>query len=372
MSEGGRLGVGGLDGQPGGGAGLPQVEIAPGYAIPRILVGGWQLSSGHAATAADRDEVIEWLFQLAEAGFTTYDCGDIYSGVEELLGEFGDRYRGRFGSQARALQVHTKFVPDLDVLPAISRNYVEKVIDRSLRRLRVERLDLVQFHWWNYRVPRYVETALWLADLARAGKIRLIGATNFDVPRLRELVEAGVRVASHQVQYSVLDRRPENGMVEFCRRQGIALLCYGTVAGGFLSDRYVVAEAPSGTPANRSLTKYRLMIGEFGGWGAFQELLGGLGGIARRHGVEIANVAVRWVLERPGVAAAIVGARNADHLRQNLATFGMALDESDRDLIERLTSDRTGPAGDVYDLERVVGGPHAAIMKYNLNQAGGR
>ena len=192
---------------------MDQVEIVPGYEVPRIIAGLWQLSEGHRREPRRRADVMDLLARLVDAGFTVFDCADIYTGVEELLGEFRARYRAEQGSVAAGrLRIHTKFVPDRDALAALDRSYVERIIDRSLCRLGVERLDLVQFAWWDYAVPGYVETALWLDELRRAGKIRLLGATNFDVPHLGEIVEAGVPIATQQVQYSLLDRRPENGM----------------------------------------------------------------------------------------------------------------------------------------------------------------
>ena len=234
----------------------------------------------------------------------------------------------------------------------------------------------MQFACWDYAVPRYVETAVWLDEQRSAGKIRLLGATNFDVPHLAELVEAGVPLVAHQVQYSLLDRRPERGssgggmpqrsMVEFCREHGIHLLAYGTLGGGFLSRRYLGRPDPEPPLANRSLVKYRLMIDELGGWSRLQDLLGRLERIATRHGVSIANVAVRWTLQQGGVAAAVVGAFDAGHLEDNLRVFDLELDEEDLRSLEPFAD--AGPPGDVYAAERVRDGRHAAIMKYNLNR----
>ena len=240
--------------------------------------------------------------------------------------------------------------------------------DRSLRRLGVERLDLVQFGWWDYDVPRYVETACWLHELMLAGKIHQLGATNFDVPRLTELVDAGVPIVTHQVQYSLLDHRVDRGMVELCRERKIHLLCYGTLAGGFLSGKWLGLPEPRAALPNRSLTKYKLIIDEFGGWTAFQELLGVVHDIAAKHAVSIGNVATRYVLDRPQVGAMIVGARSGEHFRDILSTLGLALDEDDTSTLRGLTAHR-GPAGDVYSLEREADGVHAAIMRYNLNRS---
>jgi aryl-alcohol dehydrogenase-like predicted oxidoreductase len=189
------------------------------------------------------------------------------------------------------------------------------------------------------------------------------------VPHLEEVCAAGVQVVSNQVQYSLLDRRPEHGMVDFCRRHDIALLCYGTVAGGFLSERYLGASEPQPPHENRSLTKYKLIIDDFGGWALFQELLSALQAVAERHGASIAAVATRYVLQKEPVGAAIVGARHARHLADTVRVFEFALDGDDLDRIEQVTARAHGPAGPVYGLERVTGGKHAAIMKYNLNQS---
>jgi aryl-alcohol dehydrogenase-like predicted oxidoreductase len=266
------------------------------------------------------------------------------------------------------VRVHTKFVPDLDRLGHTDGPAVEAIVDRSLRRLGQERLDLVQFHWWDYTVPRYVDVALELERLRRKGKIDRIGITNFGTPQVRELLDAGVPLLSHQLQYSLLDDRPRHGMVELCRERGIGLLCYGTLAGGFLSERWLGVPAPEAPLANRSLVKYRLVIDEFGGWPLFQELLQAIAAVAARHGSDIASVATRLMLDRPGVAAAIVGATSTAHLAAHRRIGELELDEVDRATIEAVTARRRGPRGDVYDLERDRDGPHGRIMKYTLNR----
>ena len=163
-------------------------QLAPGYTVSRVLKGGWQLAGGHgpvdaAAAMTDMDRFVD-------AGITTFDCADIYAGVEALIGEW--LKRRRLSGGAAAVQVHTKYVPDLDRLPTHSRADVVRGIDRSLARLGVDRLDLVQLHWWDYDVPGYVEAAAWLDELRRAGKIRYVGLTNFDQQRLDEILAAGI------------------------------------------------------------------------------------------------------------------------------------------------------------------------------------
>ena len=337
--------------------------LAPEYTISRLIKGGWQLAGGHGAI--DREQALDDMLRCVEAGITTFDCADIYTGVEALIGDFLRRHRDTLPG----VQIHTKYVPDLDSLRSLSRPDVEASIDRSLRRLGLEGLDLVQFHWWDYGTPGYVEAALRLNDLRRAGKIRHIGLTNFDVPRLEEVLGAGVPVVANQVQYSVLDRRPERGMVELCRGHGVALLCYGTAAGGFLSDRYLGAPEPEPPFENRSLTKYKLIIDDFGGWALFQELLAVLERIGRKHGASIASVASRYILQKPGVGAAILGMRHTRHLPDTLRLFDFELDPVDLRAIERVTDRARGPVGDIYSVERIKRGKHAVIMKHNLSRA---
>jgi len=346
---------------------IERFELAPGYSISRLVNGGWQLSAGHRRSSLDRQAVIADLRSLVEAGLTTFDCADIYLGVEELIGELVSDLKGNADSPE--IQIHTKFVPDRSELETVDKRGVIKIIDRSLKRLGVEVLDLVQFHWWDYAVPRYVEVAGWLVDLQLAGKIRLLGTTNFDTPRLQELVDSGFPVAAHQVQYSVLDRRPEAAMVHFCRDNDIQLLCYGSVAGGFLSARYLSSPEPKEPLQNRSLTKYKLIIDEFGSWELFQELLQVLAEIGRKHDVSPTTVAVRWVLERPQVAAVLMGTRSADHLAQNLEVFRFDLDEEDREILGAVLRMAGGPLGEPFTLEREPGGRHAVIMKTDLNRA---
>jgi len=342
---------------------IPTVSLGPGYPVPRIILGAWQLSVGHTEAELDREDSFATWDRALDRGLDTFDCADIYTGVEALIGGYVRRRR-RAG--ATIPRVHTKFVPDLAVLPTIDRDYVARIIDRSLARLGVERLDLVQFHWWDYRIPGYLDVMGWLADLARDGKIRHLGLTNFDTLRTHELVASGVPIATTQVQYSLLDQRPARTLAATAEPAGVRLLCYGALAGGFLSERWLGAPEP---PAweNRSLVKYRLIIEDLGGWDRFQAVLTALAAVARRHDTSIAAVALRWVLDRPGVAAAIVGTRHRRHFESIESAFRVCLTDGDRAAIGSATGGDPGPPGDVYDAERVPGGRHAAIMRYHLN-----
>lgn len=345
------------------------VELAPGYRISRIIKGGWQLAGGHGTV--DRANAIDDMIAFAQAGVTTFDCADIYTGVEALIGDFRRTYRERYGaSAAEQVRVHTKFVPDLALLASLTPDDVAHAIDRSRERLGVDSVDLVQFHWWDYGTPGYLNAALVLRELKRMGKIRQVGATNFDTPHLREMLDVGVPIVSHQVQYSLLDRRAGGAMASLCAERGVGLLAFGALAGGFISERWLGVPEPAEPLENRSLVKYKLIIDEFGGWTIFQELLKALSLIAARHGVGIGSVAIRWTLDQPAVAAAIVGARHVGHLADTVAVNTLQLTERDATELGAVLALARGPGGEVYDLERDREGAHGRIMRYNLRQVG--
>ena len=345
---------------------MERLELAPGYSISRVIKGGWHLAGGHGPV--DEREAVDDMRAFVEAGITTFDCADIYTGVEALIGRFLRQYRPVFTrGDLPPVQIHTKYVPDYDALPNLTQADTTAVIDRSLQRLGVEQLDLVQFAWWDFAQPRYVEAAQHLAELQRAGKIRHIGVTNFDGIHLKEILDTGVKIIANQVQYSVLDQRPATDQQELATDCGYFFLCYGALAGGFLSDRYLGAPDPVAPLENRSLTKYRLIIDEFGGYEFFQEALRSLRAVADKYRAGIAEVAARYMLDQPRVGGVIIGARNRRHLDKLRQLNDLILDEADREVIRTITSRAQGPLGPVYGLERDKNGKHGLIMKYNLN-----
>lgn len=342
-------------------------ELSPGYSISRVIRGGWQLAGGHGAI--DRSQAVTDLIAAFDVGIRTYDCADIYTGVEELIGEARERLRNERGAEAAdTMKVHTKLVPDLEKLGSINRGYISGIVDKSLRKLKTDQLDLVQFHWWDYSLSGYLDALGWLDEMRRDGKVRNVGTTNFDTPHIADILDAAIPLVSQQLQYSVLDQRPTHGLAQLAAKNNVKFLCYGSVAGGFLSDKWLGEPEPDMPLENRSLVKYKLIIDDFGGWDLFQSLLGGLKAVGDRHGVDIATIASAWVLEQPQVAAVIVGARNQAHALANAKIMDIALDDDDRKQITAIIGESRGPEGDVYTLERDRTGRHGSIMHYNLNE----
>lgn len=173
-----------------------------GYLSSAIIQGGWQLSDGHLINSNPRSsaELVSALLRCYDAGIRTFDCGDIYTGVEELYGKVVAAHCSR-GGRAEDIVIHTKLVPDLDAIRAgkVGGQYVRSVILRSLNRIGVESLNLVQFYLWDSSIPGWLEAARALVELQQEGLVRQIGITNFDLVHTKELVDAGIPVASTQV-----------------------------------------------------------------------------------------------------------------------------------------------------------------------------
>ena len=313
--------------------------LAPGLDISRVLTGLWQIADMErdgrtidlAATAAAMKPYVE-------AGFTTFDMADHYGSAEEVAGLHG-----------RGAQLLTKWVPKPG---KVVRDDARAAVQRSLRRLRRERIDLLQFHAWRFSDPQWLDCLCWLQELKREGSIGQLGVTNFDTAHLRVALMSGIELVSNQVSFSLLDTRARGAMSALCRERGVQLLAYGTIAGGLLSDRWLGKPPPAeGQLATWSQMKYRRFVQAAGGWEALQEILEATSAIARKHGVSMANVACRAVLDEPAVAGVIIGARLGEsaHLEDNARLFSFALDDDDRRTLAAAQAALTPIPGDCGD-----------------------
>ena len=332
---------------------MNRLQFTEDLNICRILNGMWQVSGAHGRI--DRQLAIPEMFDYLDAGFTTWDLADHYGPAEDFIGEFRRQLADKRGKEAlNNIQALTKWVPR----PApMTRQVVERNIDMSLKRMGVDSLDLMQFHWWEYRDRNYLDALHHMADLQKEGKIKHLALTNFDTDHLKIITEAGIKIVSNQVQFSLVDRRPLDKMVQFCQGNNIQILAYGTLCGGLLSEKYLGQPEPNRwNLQTASLGKYKNMINIWGGWQLFQQLLTALNEIADKHGASISNIAVNYILAQPTVAGAIIGARLgiAQHRQENAKVFNFQLDREDNLALEKIfassrdLSQTIGDCGDEY------------------------
>lgn len=329
-------------------------HLTPNLRLCRIVNGMWQVAGGHGYI--DHELAIAEMLKYHDAGFTSWDLADIYGPAEDLIGEFRRRLSILKGKeQVERVQALTKWVPQPG---KITRSVVKENIERSLRRMNVNSMDLLQFHWWDYNNPYYMDALKYLSELHDEGKINNIGLTNFDTERLQIMKDSDIQVVSNQVQFSIIDRRPEVKMIPFCLENNISLLAYGSICGGLLSERYLGRTNPPSAAEldTLSLRKYIKMIEAWGGWNLFQELLSTLKRIAQKYNVSIANVATRYILDKKAVTSVIIGVRLgiSDHRNNNAQVFTFSLDKEDYDDIDTVCKksndlfERIGDCGDEY------------------------
>jgi len=312
-------------------------QLAPDLQICRIINGMWQVAGGHGQI--NEESAISEMFSYHNSGLTTWDVADIYGPAEEFIGEFRRRLARKNGiEELDKMQALTKFVPNPGPM---TRSIVEHHIDKSMHRMNTKSIDVVQFHWWDYEDTRYIDALHHLSNLRDEGKVRYVGLTNFDTERVEIMMDTGFKLVSNQVQYSIVDQRPAVKLAPICQKNGIKLLTYGTLCGGFLSEKYLGKQEPTRSELyTSSLQKYKNMIDAWGGWALFQELLTILNDVAKKHGVSIANVATRFILDKASVAGVIIGTRLgiSEHKSDNLRVFGLKLDEEDINKINYVTS----------------------------------
>ena len=262
-----------------------------------------------------------------DAGINLFDTADVYSaGVsEEILGE-------AIGSRRDDVLIATKARMPMGDGPndaGLSRHHIIRSCEASLRRLGTDYIDLYQVHEWDGVTPME-ETLTALDDLQRGGKIRYAGSSNFSGWQLSKALGISerdklVRYVSQQIFYSLQARDAEYELVPAGLDQGVSILVWSPLAGGLMSGKYRRGtEAPEGS---RQLTDWKeppVRDQE-----ATYDVVEVLVEVAEAHGVSAAQVALAWLLQRPGVASVIVGARTDDQLADNLAAADLELSAED-------------------------------------------
>jgi aryl-alcohol dehydrogenase-like predicted oxidoreductase/enamine deaminase RidA (YjgF/YER057c/UK114 family) len=321
-----------------------RATLPNGLNLSRLICGLWQVADIEKdGQTLNAERAADALAAYAAAGFDSFDMADHYGSAELIMGRLLARHAG---PHPRPL-AFTKWCPKPGPMTA---DVVRQGVQARLDRLGVARVDLLQFHWWSFEHPAWLDALHEMAALRDEGLIGAIGVTNFDAAHLALALADGIPLATNQVSFSLLDRRAAGPLTDLCRATGVRLLAYGTLCGGFLSERWLGQPEPLAMP-DWSRSKYLRFIDAAGGWAAFQGALAAASAIARKHGVSIANVATRWVLDHPAVAAVIIGARlgESEHRADNLRVFSFALDAEDQALLDAALPGLTPIPGDCGD-----------------------
>ncbi|MBK5279533.1 MAG: aldo/keto reductase [Bacteroidia bacterium] len=324
---------------------IEHVDLGSSLKISRVLTGLWQIADMERGEELDIEQTAKAMNAYTEAGFTTFDMADHYGSAELIAGEFQKNKRND------TVQLLTKWVPK----PGQStKQDVRAAVERSLQRLQTKKIDLLQFHAWNYADPNWLDCLFWLQELQEEGLIMQLGLTNFDTAHLRIVLHSGIKVVSNQVCFSLIDQRAAKAMSDLCLVHNIKLLAFGTVAGGFLTERWLnQAEPPISDQLTWSQMKYKRFIDAAGGWSKFQSVLKVVERVAKRHNVSIANIATKYILDQPAVGGVIIGARlgKSEHIEETKKLFNFSLDEKSKEEIStviNLLNEIHGDCGDEY------------------------
>lgn len=323
---------------------VERIALAPDLTVSRVVTGLWQIADMERdGRVLDLDATAASMAPYAEAGFSTFDMADHYGSAELIAGRF------RAAHPELPVQLFTKWVPKPG---PVSASDVREAVERAVDRLRGRPIDLMQFHAWTFADAHWLDALGHLAELRSEGLIRQIGVTNFDAAHLRIAVASGIPVITNQVSFSLLDQRAAHGLSAVCAQYGVKLLAYGTVAGGLLTERWQARpEPPKDDSRTWSLMKYSRFMQAAGGWSALQRVLDVTSVIAKKHGVSMANVACRHILDFPAVGGVIIGARLGEraHIADNARIATLRFDDDDRRALADVLATLTPIPGDCGD-----------------------
>jgi aryl-alcohol dehydrogenase-like predicted oxidoreductase/enamine deaminase RidA (YjgF/YER057c/UK114 family) len=326
---------------------VEKMFLAEGLEVPRVITGLWQIADMEKdGKTLDPEKLSKFMQPYVDAGLTTFDMADHYGSAEVIAGYYQKNH-----DPAKISRMFTKWVPKPG---PISRDDVRAAVNERLTRLQTSRIDLLQYHAWNFSNPYWLDTLLYLQELQQEGIIGALGTTNFDTAHIRIAKSAGVNIATNQISYSLIDRRGGAQMAEYCDENGVKILAYGTLCGGFISKRWLGQREPSLDELTTwSLMKYKRFIDSAGGWDKFQEVLSVINDIAEENNKSISVIASKYQLTRKAVGAVIIGARLGEnsHIADSVSLFSFDFTKDQISRIERVLetlSPIPGDCGDEY------------------------
>jgi aryl-alcohol dehydrogenase-like predicted oxidoreductase len=308
--------------------GRTNISVLP-LGVGAMTWGRKVMMTAYGGTLSPKDEEEAFKTSL-DAGITFFDTAEVYgSGNSE-------RRLGELAQDTEAI-IATKYAPSVPFMPFLPRSarHLHKALDASLARLRRSQVELYQIH---YPVSFISNKALMdqLALAVEKGKAVAVGVSNYSAKQMREANDAlkvyGIPLASNQVQYSLLYRRPDvNGVFDTCRELGITLIAYMPLAMGALTGKYKPGSVPSDWMRRRMGNTFRdrEIV-------AATEVTAKLIEIGNRYGKTPAQVALRWVIERG--ALPIVGVKNSTQVHENAGALSFSLTKSEITYLEEFTT----------------------------------
>lgn len=304
-----------------------------GLRVSELCLG--TMTFGHGT---DEAEAIRMVDVCLEAGVNLFDTADAYAGgnSERILGK---ALKGR----RRNTLVATKFFNPMGRGPndsGMSRAYLMRAIEHSLTRLQTDYVDIYYIHHVDIQTPME-EMLRSLDDLVRCGKVRYIACSNHQAWRLATALGISdanglARFVCYQPQYNLVVRDIEQELVPLCQYHGLGIVCWAPLAGGFLSGKY--APGVANIAGTRSAENWCFPRENFAD--NADRTLAVLIEVARELGRSAAQVALRWLIERPGVTSAIVGARKVENLKDNLGAVGWDFPSAALDRLTEVSAPR--------------------------------
>ena len=288
-----------------------------------LTFGCWQ-AGGKQWTDTNDDDSLAAMRAAYESGITAYDTAEVYGDghSEEIVGQFIQEI-GRDN-----LTIATKVDAG-----SLSSEKVKQSCENSLRRLKTDKIDLYQIHWpsgtWGGDKVPLEETMSALVKLQEAGKIGAIGVSNFDKNLIEEALQYG-RIESLQPPYSLyFAPYVADGTIEFCQRNEIGVIPYSPLAQGLVTGKFSMENRPTDNRAGNVLFKDPT-------YGIALEATAKLQPIAEKYNANTAQIALAWLIAQPGVTSPIVGARNAEQIKETAQAALINLESADLDAISQI------------------------------------
>ena len=296
--------------------------------VSRIILGTWVMGGSNWGPCSE-DEARGAIEAALAEGVTTIDTAPAYGNgtAEEVLGRV---LRGRREDVIIAtkcgLNMEKSFPRDL------SPEFLEKDLHNSLKRLQTDYIDLYQCHWPDKNTP-LEKTMEALVRFREQGKIRHIGVCNFDNSQVEESLKYAPLV-SVQPHYSLLQRDMENDLLPLCIDKNLGIITYGSLGAGLLSGKYT--EPPKFSKSDARSFFYKFFKEKY--WPVVSAVVDELKNIGESKGATPGHVAIAWILARKGITSAIVGARNAEQMKDNVKALSVTLSEDEIRRLEEVSS----------------------------------